>query len=76
MAKGTVLDEVSILKFFETGPIEKVEVVFNIVREKMRERVSACAEGGGKSAGRGASRKRNARPNADAREVAEPLATA
>ena len=39
MAKETVMDEVSILKFFETGPMEKVEVVYNIVRAKMRDRL-------------------------------------
>ena len=31
-------EEVEVLRFFETGPIEKVEAVFNIVCEKMRER--------------------------------------
>jgi hypothetical protein len=32
-------EEIEVLRFFETGPIEKVEVVFNIVSEKMRERL-------------------------------------
>ena len=73
MAKETVMDEVLILKFFETGPIEKVEVVFNIVREKMRERLSGRAEDRGESAGRGPVRKRQARTNAEAtREEAAP----
>ena len=46
MAKDTVMDEVLILKFFETGPIEKVEVVYNIVNAKMRWRrpVGVAAE--------------------------------
>ncbi|MGA2184923.1 MAG: hypothetical protein ABSH47_18035 [Bryobacteraceae bacterium] len=71
MAKGTVMDEVSVLKFFETGPIEKVEVVFNIVCEKMRERLSARTQDGGESAGRGSVRKRQARTNPEsAREEA------
>jgi hypothetical protein len=32
-------DEVQVLRFFERGPIDKVEAVFNIVSEKMRERL-------------------------------------
>lgn len=72
MTKGTMADEISILRFFENGPIEKAEVVFNIVREKMRERLSGRSEDGGESAPPAAPRKRSARPNADAtREVAE-----
>ena len=65
MAKETVMDEVLILKFFETGPIEKVEVVFNIVREKMRERLSVRAEDRGGSAEREPGRKRQVRTNAE-----------
>ena len=34
MAKMPVTDEVLVLRFFETGPIDKVEAVFNIVCEK------------------------------------------
>ena len=45
--------------------IEKVEVVFNIVREKMRERLSGRAEDRGESAERGPVRKRQARTNAE-----------
>ena len=63
MAKEAVMDEVLILKFFETGSIEKVEVVFNIVREKMRERLNDRAEDRGESAERGPVRKRQARTN-------------
>ena len=70
MAKEAVTDEVSILKFFETGPIEKVEVVFNIVREKMRERLGAR---GAVPPQNGQVRKRNARQDEGvAREVPEP----
>jgi hypothetical protein len=32
-------EEVEVLRFFETGPLDKVEAVFNIVCEKMRERL-------------------------------------
>jgi hypothetical protein len=39
MAKDNSMNEVDIVRFFETGAIEKAEVVFNIVREKMRERI-------------------------------------
>jgi hypothetical protein len=39
MAKPTIADEVQVLRFFEAGSIEKAEVMFNIVSEKMRERL-------------------------------------
>ena len=38
MKTNNLPEEVLVLRFFETGPIEKVEAVFNIVCEKMRER--------------------------------------
>lgn len=41
MAKEAISEEVQVLKFFETGPIDKVGVVYNIVCEKMRERLRA-----------------------------------
>jgi len=72
MTKGTMADEVSILRFFEDGPIAKAEVVFNIVREKMRERLCERDGNGDGTAGTPTPRKRSARPGADAaREVAE-----
>ena len=40
MPKTTGCDEVEVLRFFEDGPIEKVEVVYNIVCDKMRERLA------------------------------------
>ena len=49
MAKAIGITEVEILRFFETGPVEKAEVVFNIVREKMRERLRDCANGDGEA---------------------------
>ena len=67
MAKGTSMDEIKILQYFETGPIEKAEVVFNIVREKMRERVSGRAQAGGEAPPRHSVRKRQVRKNAEAR---------
>ena len=39
MARTTLTEEVQVLRFFETGPIDKVEAVFNIICEKMRERL-------------------------------------
>lgn len=71
MTKGTMADEISILRFFENGPIEKAEVVFNIVREKMRERLSSRGEDGGESAGHPAPRKRSVREHAEVTESAK-----
>jgi hypothetical protein len=45
MAKPTIADEVQVLRFFESGPIEKAEVLFNIVSEKMRERLRGTDQG-------------------------------
>ena len=39
MANTKQPEEVQVLHFFETAPIEKAEAIFNIVCEKMRERV-------------------------------------
>jgi hypothetical protein len=44
MAKPVITDEVQVLRFFEVGPIEKVEVVYNIVVEKMRDRLSLASD--------------------------------
>ncbi len=38
MARTTKPVEIEILSFFETGPIDKAEAVFNIVSEKLRQR--------------------------------------
>jgi hypothetical protein len=38
MAKRAI-DEVEVVRFFETGSIDRAEVVFNIISEKMRERL-------------------------------------
>jgi hypothetical protein len=34
-----ITDAVQILRFFETEPIERAEIVFDIVTDKMRERL-------------------------------------
>ena len=39
MARTTLPQEVDVLRFFETGPLERVLPVFNIVDHKMRERM-------------------------------------
>lgn len=39
MSKTTNVDEIQMLRFFEQGPIEKVEVLFNIVTDKMGDRL-------------------------------------
>ncbi len=43
MAKTPAAQEVEVLRFFETGSLEKVEAVFNIAGEKLRQRREAPA---------------------------------
>ncbi len=38
MPKNQQTEEVRILRFFESAPLEKAEMLFNIVKEKMRTR--------------------------------------
>ena len=38
MPRTQANEEVQILRFFEDAPLEKAEVLFNIVKEKMRAR--------------------------------------
>jgi hypothetical protein len=74
MAKGTGIDEIMILRYFETGPIEQAQLLFNIVGEKMRERLGGRAEAGGEPAPRGPARKQRPRTSADApREESAPV---
>ena len=40
MPRAYVSEEVEVLRFFEEAPIEKAEMLFNIVKEKMRGRLS------------------------------------
>lgn len=68
MAKGTNINEISILKFFETGPIDKAETLYHIVAEKMRERLGTRAQDGGESGERRSTVRRQARQNSDAQE--------
>ena len=39
MARSEIMEEVRVLRFFEAGPIDKVEAVFHIVCDKMHERL-------------------------------------
>ncbi len=60
MAKPTIADEVQVLRFFESGPIEKAEVMFNIVSEKMRERLRLTNQDHDRPLPAGSPRRRNA----------------
>jgi hypothetical protein len=74
VAKTMIADEVQVLRFFESGPIEKAEAVFNIVGEKMRERLQGVNRDQEKIAPPGSPRKRNPPGNQKAHSVecAEP----
>jgi hypothetical protein len=37
--RSQITEEVQVLKFFEEAPLEKAEMLFNIVKEKMRTRL-------------------------------------
>ena len=39
MPRAQVSEEVEVLRFFEEAPLEKAEMLFNIVKEKMRGRL-------------------------------------
>jgi hypothetical protein len=59
-------DEVRILRYFEEGALEKAELLFHIIAEKMRKRMPP---------GRPAPKKKDTRPlrNAEQREEAGGL---
>ena len=40
MPRAQASEEVEVLRFFEEAPIEKAEMLFNIVKEKMRGRLA------------------------------------
>ena len=52
MPKSTQPEEVQVLRFFEESPIEKAELLFNIVGAKMRERLAESTKQAGEKAGR------------------------
>jgi hypothetical protein len=74
MAKAAIADEVQVLRFFEDGPIEKAEVLFNIVSEKMRERLRGANQDHDRPAASGSPRRRNSTGNqkVSGAETAEP----
>ncbi len=55
-------DEVRILRYFEEGPLEKAELLFHIIAEKMRKRLPP---------GRSSSKKKDVRPVRNAKEDEE-----
>jgi hypothetical protein len=69
-------DEVAVLRFFEQGPIEAAQVLFNIVSEKMRERLRGAGDGDSGSRGTsGSGRKRQpVQRTAEVKEVPTPAA--
>jgi hypothetical protein len=70
MAKDNSMNEVDIVRFFETGAIEKAEVVFNIVREKMRERIRDRGNIDGAPMGRSPRSRRTRQASSDSSENA------
>ena len=78
MAKPTIADEVHVLRFFESGPIEKATAVFNIVADKMRERLQEPKSDHGGMTSASSPKKRRSPANQEAHgiESAEPSPTA
>lgn len=76
MAKTSIADEVAVLRFFEEGPLEAAQVLFNIVSEKMRARLRGDGDGNSSSreaSGSGRKRQPVAR-TAEIKEVPTPAA--
>lgn len=46
MSKANATDEVTVLRLFEESPIEKAEILFNIVKVKMQERLAPNDDSG------------------------------
>lgn len=64
MARTSEAEEVQVLRFFEGGqPLEKVEAVFHIVCEKMRQRRER--DGNGNPSPPSATRRQTRRKTAD-----------
>ncbi len=53
MPKSQQTEEVRILHFFEEAPLEKAELLHNIVKEKMRSRMGADGKANGSQKGKG-----------------------
>ncbi len=66
MSKETMANEIQVLRFFENQPIETARPVFNIVAEKMRNRLRGRERSTSEPLERNPVRKGRARTNADA----------
>jgi len=72
MARSSA-DEISILRFFETEPIEKAELLLKIVAEKMRERLGRGRNDQARASSKdaGAARRRRVTPEGEAPTLQE-----
>jgi hypothetical protein len=70
MPRSQQTEEVRILKFFEEAPLEKAELLFDIVKDKMRSRMQPG------SAPAGTARKTKNKLSASIVTDAEPKTTA
>lgn len=62
---GKILSEIDVLHYFEEGPIEKAELLFNIVSMKMRERLGRNKNAGSRSKEKDAGQKRRVGPSVE-----------
>jgi len=76
MAKPGIADEVAVLRFFEQGPIEKAELLYRIVREKIEERLRNEGDGtnGPRSASAPGKKRQPAQRTTPVTEVPTPTA--
>jgi hypothetical protein len=75
MAKPAIADEVAVLRFFEEEPIEAARVLFNIVSEKMRQRLRGETDGAnGPRPTSGSGKKRQPAARTQVTEVPTPAA--
>ena len=63
---------IGILHFFETGPIERVELLFMIVAEKVRERLGARDSATGTALHTGSVRRRRIKAGAEGASEPSP----
>ena len=76
MAKPATVDEVQVLHFFEHGSLEKAEVLFHIVSQKMRERLQTNEdEGNAARPALSSAKRREASRKASAPEALERTPT-
>ena len=63
MPKGQTIQEVAILKFFEEAPLDKAEMLFHIIKDKMRARSAVNAPGATKKKESRAARSEENQPS-------------